>query len=191
MAKRVTTLGDARSVLFRLPRGLHAALQSAAQAAGLSLNEYCTRRLAMPATGVSVHADAVRTVAAAADLHGSALVAVVLYGSWPAGQVATSSDVDVLIVVERGVELNRDLYRRWDARPLTWNGRPVDPHFVHVPGRDDAPSGVWAEAAVSGVLLFERDEAVSRHLVRVRAAIAEGRLVRRISHGQPYWTAAA
>jgi predicted nucleotidyltransferase len=134
---------------------------------------------------------AVRTVAAAADLHGSALVAVVLYGSWPAGHVATSSDVDVLIVVERGVELNRDLYRRWDARPLTWNGRPVDPHFVHVPARDDFPSGVWAEAAVSGVLLFERDEAVSRHLVRVRAAIAEGRLVRRISHGQPYWTAAA
>jgi hypothetical protein len=47
------------------------------------------------------------------------------------------------------------------------------------------------EVAVSGMVLFERDGRVSTHLVRVRGDIAEGRLVRRIAHGQPYWTSAA
>jgi hypothetical protein len=67
----------------------------------------------------------------------------------------------------------------------------VDPHFAHVPRADDAPSAAWAEAAVGGVVLFERDDRVSKHLVRVRTAVAEGRFVRRVAHGQPYWTEAA
>lgn len=66
----------------------------------------------------------------------------------------------------------------------------VDAHFVHPPA-DDALSGLWAEAALDGVVLFERGGHLSAHLVRVRRAIAEGRLVRRVVHGQPYWTEAA
>lgn len=191
MAKKLTSNTAIRSALFRLPAGLHAALQTSARAAGLSLNEYCTRRLAAPAPQLAVHEDAVRAVMAAADRHGGDLVSVVLYGSWASGHAASSSDVDLLVVVERSVRLRRDLYRRWDAQPVAWNGRPVDPHFAHVPRRGDDPTGVWAEVAVSGIVLFERDDRVSRHLVRVRTDIAEGRLVRRIAHGQPYWTVAA
>ena len=178
-------------MLLRLPARVHAALQAAARDAQLSLNEYCTRRLASPATRLSVSEDAVRAVGAAGDLLGANLVSVVLYGSWSAGHAASSSDVDLLIVVERSVGLTRGLYRRWDQRPITWNDRPVDPHFAHVPRRDEDPTGLWAEVAVSGVVLFERDDRVATHLVRVRGAIADGKLVRKISHGQPYWTLAA
>jgi predicted nucleotidyltransferase len=178
-------------MLLRLPTSVHAALQAAARDARLSLNEYCTRRLAGPATRLSVSEDAVRAVRAAADLLGDHLVSVVLYGSWPAGHAASLSDVDLLIVVERSVGLTRGLYRRWDQRPITWNDRPVDPHFAHVPRRDEDPTGLWAEVAVSGIVLFERGDRVSAHLVRVRSAIADGKLVRKISHGQPYWTVAA
>jgi len=45
--------------------------------------------------------------------------------------------------------------------------------------------------AVDGIVLFERELRISSALVRTRRDIAAGRLVRRIVHGQPYWTAAA
>ena len=191
MALKLKASGALRSTLFRLPAGLHAALQTAARAARLSLNEYCTRRLAAPTTRLSVSEDAVRAVSAAANLLGDNLVSVVLYGSWPAGHAAASSDVNLLVVVERSMGLTRGLYKRWDQRPITWNDRLVDPHFAHVPRRDEDPTALWAEVAVSGVVLFERDDRVSTHLVRVRSAIAEGKLVPKIFHGQAYWTVAA
>ena len=177
--------------LLRLPASVYAALQTAAAAAGLSLNEYCTRRLAAPATSLAVADQTQPLLRAAADLLAADLAGIILYGSWARGETVTGSDVDVLVVVERSVPLVRALYRRWDAHPVVWDGRPVDPHFVHVPRRQDPPTGVWAEAAIAGVVLFERDERISRHLARVRAEIAEGRLTRRIVHGQPYWTLAA
>ena len=71
-----------------------------------------------------------------------------------------------------------------------WQGRPVDPHFVHPPDEKVA-SGLWGEVAVDGIVLFERNWRLSAHLARVRRAIAEGKLVRRLVHGQPYWTEAA
>jgi hypothetical protein len=49
---------------------------------------------------------------------------------------------------------------------------------------------VWGEAAVDGVLLFERDFVLSAALASVRRDIADGRLIRRVLHGQPYWVAA-
>ena len=182
-------LGSGR-FLLRLPAALHGALQAAAQGNGLSLNEYCVRRLAASGPGLFVDDSAAALVSGAAALVGRALVAVIVYGSWARDQAADASDVDVLIVVEAGVPLTRALYRAWDNTPVAWNGRAVDPHFVHVPGQQ-VGAGVWGEVALDGVVLFERDRRVSAHLARVRRAIAEGRLVRRLVHGQPYWTEAA
>lgn len=177
-------------LLLRLPPGLHAALRAAAEAAGLSLNEYCVRRLAAPGGFFAIDPDAAAAVERAADLVGDRLVAVVVYGSWPAGQAVASSDVDLLVAVDQAVALTRALYRRWDDAPVRWRGRLVDPHFVHVPAEGDPVSPLWAEVAVTGMVLFERDDRVSRHLMRARQGIAEGRLVRRIAHGQPYWVSA-
>ena len=39
---------------------------------------------------------------------------------------------------------------------------------------------------MEGVILFERGRLVSEAFVRIRRAAAGGRLVRRVSHGQPY-----
>lgn len=188
MANRVTTASS--GLLLRLPAGLHAALRAAAEAASLSLNEYCVRRLAAPGGFLATNRDAAAAVERAADLVGEHLVAVVVYGSWPAGQAAVSSDVDLLVVVDKDVALTRALYRQWDDAPVHWQGRLVDPHFVHVPAESDPVSALWAEVAVTGMVLFERDDRVSRHLIRARQGIAEGRLVRRLAHGQPYWVSA-
>lgn len=154
------------------------------------MNEFLIRRLSAPAVGLSVSADALALLTRAHELVGDRLLGLVAYGSWARGEAAALSDVDVLVVVEPTVKFTRDLYRHWDRAPVRWQGRPVDPHFVTLPTADDAVSGLWCEAAVDGVVLFERDARLSAALARIRRAIAEGRIVRRTSHGQPYWTAA-
>ena len=59
------------------------------------------------------------------------------------------------------------------------------------PPRDPVTGGVWGEVAIDGIVLFERDWRLSADLARIRRDIAAGRLVRRLVHGQPYWTVAA
>lgn len=181
-------LPSGRFVLRIDPR-LHAALRAAAAASGLSLNQHCALKLASP--GAAATGPAAEALARASAMTGETLVGVVAYGSWARGEMATESDVDLLVIVGGEVRLERELYRRWDASPVRWDGHPVEPHFVHLPDREDRASGLWAEAAVDGVVLFERDLRVSRWLVQVRRRIAAGRLVRQRSGGQPYWVEAA
>ena len=176
--------------VLRMPPPLHGQLQDAARAGGLSLNAYCVRQLAAAGAGVAGDEDARSLVTRARTVAGDALVAVVLHGSWVRGEATPASDVDALIVVEPSLALSRALYRSWDAHPVTWRGHRVDPHFAH-PAAEGRFSGLWAEAALDGLVLFEREWRLSAYLARVRRAIAAGRLVRRVVHGQPYWTEAA
>ncbi len=172
-------------LLLRMPPELHAGLDSAARAAGLSFNEFCVRRLA--ATDWRRGFSASLVLSALALLQDD-LRAVVLHGSQARGEAASESDIDVLVVIRGSVPLGRRLYRDWDAGHDAGSGEPrVDPHFVHVPEGDHI-SGLWAEAAIAGEVLFDRDGRTTAHLVRARQAIADGVLRRRVVHGQPYWT---
>jgi predicted nucleotidyltransferase len=116
---------------------------------------------------------------------------VLVMGSWIRGDGGASSDIDVLIAVDPAVALTRDLYRAWDREPLAWNGRAIDVHVTHLADPAAAPTAVWCEAAIDGVVWFERNGAVARRLGAIRRAIAEGRVVRAVAHGQPYWKGAA
>ena len=176
--------------VLRMPAALHAALDGSARASGLSLNAYCVRQLAAASLGVVGNEDVTSLVARARGVAGEALSAVVLHGSWVRGEATPTSDVDTLIVVDSRLALSRALYREWDAQPVTWRGRRVDPHFVHAAAEGQF-SGLWAEMALDGIVLFERDWRLSAHLARIRRAIAAGRLVRHVVHGQPYWTETA
>jgi hypothetical protein len=171
--------------VLRIEPGLHAALREAARSLGVSLNDYCARKLAAPASAAP--APAVEVVRRAASVLGQAFVGVVAFGSWAREEQRDSSDVDVLLVVDSTAALNRELYRRWDSGPLTWEVHPVEPHFVHMPAPGARISGLWAEAAVEGVVLFDRDLSLSRRLVEIRRRIVAGEVMRREVHGQPYW----
>jgi len=175
--------------VLRLDPGLHAALRQAARAYGSSLNEYCARRLALPVAGLVGPAGV--GVARAAALAGESLLGVVAFGSWARGEAGVRSDVDLLVVVERRVEIGRRLYQQWDEAPVSWNGHRVEPHFVHLPEHGARLSGLWAEVATDGLVLFDRGLVVSRLLVAYRHEIMTGRLVRRTVHGQTYWVEAA
>ena len=176
--------------VLRIDPHVHAALRAAAEAAGMSLNEYCARTLAATSTnlGTSSAADAVER---AAEMFGASLVGVALFGSWARDEMSATSDVDLLVVLNDTAPITRELYRRWDEDPLRWEGRPLEPHFVNIGGAARRPAGLWAEVAVDGVVLFESGFQLSKRLARLRRDIAAGRLVRRVASGQPYWVEAA
>jgi hypothetical protein len=175
--------------VLRIDPGLHAALRKAALAAGTSLNDYCARKLAY--ASVVPEGPAVEAVTRAARVVGDGLLGVVAYGSWARREMLEWSDVDLLIVLERDRKIERALYRSWDDAPLHWNGCLVEPHFVHLPESGSPLTGLWAEVAVDGVVLFERDMRLSRRLAEFRRELASGRLHRRRSHGQSYWVGIA
>lgn len=176
---------------MRLEPGLHAALRRAANAHGVSLNDYCATKLAAPIGDLAAFGGGPETVRRATAFFGESLIGVAAFGSWSRDELSDRSDVDVLIVVGEEVPINRSIYRHWDAEPIAWNDRPIEPHFVHLLEENRRPSGLWAEVAIDGIVLFERDLRLSSRLVAVRRLLAEGRLCRRVVHGQGYWTEVA
>lgn len=177
--------------LLRIEPGLHGALREAARAAGVSLNEYCARKLVTPNSdfaGLDLATDAVRR---ATSVVGDSLIALVVFGSWARAELHDQSDIDLLVVVEDGTELSRDLYLAWDEAPIWSHGSRVEPHFVHIPEPTRTLVGLWAEIAIDGIILFTRDLTLPSLLARVRRDIAAGRIIRRVVHGQPYWTEVA
>lgn len=178
-------------VLLRLPADLHLTLVKAAADLDLSFNEFCVRRLQAPsdAHGLSVVRSLV--VSRARATFGDRLLGVLVLGSWARGEAAATSDIDVLVVIDPGTTLTRDLYRAWDLDPLTFEGRAIDAHFAHPSAAGTAPTAVWCEAAVDGVVWYDPTGAIAIRLGEVRRAIAEGRVVRAFAHGQPYWKGAA
>jgi len=174
--------------VLRIEPELHAALRRAAKDAGLSLNEYCARKLAAPGThSAAPFEEAIRQ---ASTTFGKQLIGVVAYGSWARDELTDRSDVDLLVVLSPDLAITRELYRAWDAAPLHWGSHPVEPHFVHMPDEDARVTGVWAEVATEGIVLFEREFEISRLLARIRRRILARGLIRRRSQGQPYWVEA-
>lgn len=172
----------------RLQYGLET-LREAARSSELFLNEYCSRELAPP--GTNVIGPATAAVARAAELTGQGLVGVIAFGPWVRGEAMPRSDVGLLVVLDPDVSLTRQLYRAWGRRRLAWDTREVEPQFVHLIDPGVRFSGTWAEVAMEGIVLVERGFEVSLRLVELRGQIAEGRIVRRVVHGQPYWVEAA
>ncbi len=177
--------------LLRLPGWLHRRLAARAAVHELSLNEYCVRQLAA-AEPVAITEPASLAVRAHADtIAGAKLAGIIVLGSWARGETRTSSDVDVIIAADPTFEITRAVYREWDRHSLTWQGRPVDAHLVHVPANGILGGSLWCEAAIDGVLLYDRDGRIDATLRRIRRAVADGHLIRRHAHGQPYWMVAA
>ena len=151
----------------------------------MSMNEYCVARLSGEAgiddSGIAAIAARARTEV------GDALIGILMFGSIARGAATTHSDVDLLLVIDRSLAITRELYRRWDVVTLRLHDRLVDAHFAHLPDRRVA-GGVWAEAAVDGVLLLDPTHRIHTALAAIRRDMADGLLQRHTVHGQAYWT---
>ncbi len=188
------------TLILRIPSSLHRRLKLDARSADLSLNKHC-RALLSRRTEESSTAGAPAPVALAGsssriallqelsaqviEAWGNSIEGLALFGSYARGGDTASSDIDLLIVLSRKVELDRDVYSRWTIRKF--GGREVSPLFVQIPGEGERIGGLWFEVALDGIVLFDRDLLLSRFLSRVRDLIAGGEVRRMITHGHPYW----
>lgn len=189
MNDTTTSDGDASGrFVLRIDPRLHEVLRTAARRAGVSLNEYCARRLSLPIEIAMPLADALARSIAQFD---DRLIGVAVFGSWARGQEVASSDIDLMIVIADDAPIGRGLYRAWDEAPLEWMGHRVEPHFVHLPAPDARISGIWAELAIDAIMLYEHDMQISRRLVAIRHHILAGRIVQKRANGQRYWVQAA
>ena len=176
--------------VVRISPTLHAELRVAASTLGMSLNEHCAALLSTSG-GVGFAAPIVqRIIAKAKATLGDRLAGVVLFGSWARDDVATDSDIDVLLVARAGIPIVRSLYQKWDNEPLAWESHAVEPHIVALPETAEVTSGLWAEVALDGIVIHDPHLMVSRMLANVRRRILDAQLVRKSSGGQAYWVSA-
>jgi hypothetical protein len=175
---------DASKILVRLPAALHAELKRRAEVTGRTLNQVCVDALSQPA------AQATPWQPILDSRLGSHLDGIVLFGSRARGDARASSDTDLLLVLSAGVALTRDLYVAWDKLAAVHPGvlpRQVSPHFSCWPQTPAAAGSLWLEVALDGVVLWERDFAVSRFLASVRRYLLAGGASRKTTYGVPYW----
>lgn len=177
--------------VLRIDPGLHACLRRDAAGSGLSLNDFCARKLAAPLGSPLALGPGAAVLARALSLHGDDLVGVALFGSWARGEAVPGSDADLLVVLAEGTRLTRALYRAWDDEALAWDSHPVAVQLAALPAAGSAVGGLWAEVALDGIVLFERELLLSRRLGALRREVLSGRLVRKTVQGQPYWVRVA
>jgi len=163
----------------------------------MSLNALCLERLgASSATGQTGPAEIDILIPAELRLRlierwPKQFVGLVLFGSAARGEATPESDIDLLLVLERGSRLSRKLYSEWDElvrSVLTQSGgREISPQFVRLPSTPLEGGGLWFEAALEGIVLWERGRRVSQVIRSIREAMARGLLRRETAYGQPYW----
>lgn len=182
--------------VLRVPPDLHRRLREGAADAGVSLNRHCVDLLEAATTRTAQGALPAAPEVPAALLDsaerawGGDLLGVVLFGSAARGAAREDSDVDLLLVLQSGVPVVRDLYRRWDGlvkRGTEEAGHAISPQFVALPASVERAGGIWLEVAREGIVLRDRSRTISRFLTALRDRIASGAMTRRETHGQPYW----
>ncbi len=186
------------SFLVRAPRAVFVKLRQEAKALGLSTNQLCLRKLASGSANVArpgefppllrgnVAAEVMSFVQSqVVPAFGADLIGVVLFGSAARGALRASSDIDLLIVLKKTANLDRDTYRLLPSKKLL--GHLVEPLILQLPDVGEALRSVWLEIAIDGVILFDVDFSTAQTLARGRASIAEQKVERCFAHGVPYW----
>ena len=172
-------------LLLRISELRHLLLQSDARDQGVSVNELCRSRVESPSALESLPLEVGLAVRAAQATVGEALIGIILFGSYARGSQTDGSDIDLLVVVDQNTKINRTLYRTWQSNAEGLN--KCEPHFVSLLDPDERISGLWAEVAIDGQILWDRQQRIHQLLVKVRRSIIEGKLIAKKIHGQTYW----
>ena len=175
-------------ILVRTSRTLHRRLLSQSKSKKQSLNDLCLERLSIPSSLEGPSSATARRVVATADhLFKDSLKGVIFYGSQARQEATKDSDWDFLVVIDDSMKLTREIYRKWDDN---WASKPderTEIHFAQMPKSTAISTGFWCEIALDGIILFEKEFAISSHLIRIRHEIASGIILRQNVHGQSYW----
>lgn len=167
-------MGHSGKFVLRIPPELHRKLTSQARAQGQSLNSLCAAALGAPG---SSSAWSVRLP--------FPVLGLLRFGSSVRGEETELSDIDLLAIVPRDVEIDRDLYDKLDKIPLADRKQSI--HVAHLPLGIDDLSGFWLELALEAEVLEDSEGQIRKTLIAIRRGIASGLYRRFETHGQPYW----
>lgn len=165
--------------VLRIPPQLHKSLKREAHQLGVSLNQIVLRRLVGDQSS-----DPYRPIK---KVFGNHLVGLVLFGSTVRGESRRGSDLDLLLVLDQSIPIERGLYRTWDEQLETEVDTRISPQFSHLPQNLKACSSLWLEVALEGEIVFDPSGSVRKTIYSLKSLIASGAKVRKISHGHPYW----
>jgi len=183
-----------QSYLLRLPEDKMASVKRAAKDNGLSLNEFILRKLddSLKPKAFSYQYKELVEIILKSSLE-KEIKSILLFGSVATGEASASSDLDLLIVLDKRVPIRRSLYQKWQDEidhyitPAFSSGRIISPHFVSLPDTIGEAQSLWLEIAISGVILWKTDTQIDQWIHVLRTAIASGVFQRKLSHGHPYW----
>jgi hypothetical protein len=111
----------------------------------------------------------------------------------PGGQEPQSTEasetifniVRLLVVLNNQKKITRADYNL--CPDLEASNPRIEPHLVILPETQAPVTGLWAEIAMSGLILLDPSLEIQRYLSKVRNLIAEGKLLRKRAHGHDYW----
>jgi predicted nucleotidyltransferase len=174
-----------------MPSELHKKMSEIARAENTSLNNVC---ISLLKNGLKVKGenegllDSLQAVTKTLKGHFKGeLLGIALFGSRARGDASASSDLDLLIVLDKNVELVRSLYAWWDSE-ISWNGvEELNPHFIHYPEDLFNASGLWFEVAFDGKILYQADAALDQLFYDLQKLVKDGTIRRYFSNGHPYW----
>lgn len=115
------------------------------------------------------------------------VLGVVLFGSVAKGEENDESDIDLLIVLNQQVKLERSLYRLWDDDVDDQKTPELSPHFVHAPREGVRPGSLWLEVAMKNQILWQKGKSIDRVLDEVTDWIARDDVQLKSYQGQPSW----
>lgn len=173
-------------LVVRFSPELHKKLRREAMSKQISLNSLIVERCqsAVVDPTMDPYSPAIR------NAFGKAVIGVIVFGSQVRRDSTPSSDIDLLIVLDSQVPIERSLYRQWDEQVASQLDSRVSPQFSHLPDIHDVHGDIgslWLEISIEGQIFFERDQVVQAALIAIRTRIASGEYVRKFRHGHPYW----
>ncbi|PIR17768.1 MAG: hypothetical protein COV46_02910 [Deltaproteobacteria bacterium CG11_big_fil_rev_8_21_14_0_20_49_13] len=174
--------------VLRIPLELHKKLANMSISKRVSLNQLCVLLLNR---GLGVlegdsYQEFEPVVKKLKEKFKDKLSGVVLFGSKATGEATESSDIDLLVILDGSVEIDRSLYSWWDDNVI-WSDRELNPHFVSQPKDISEVSGLWFEVSISGKIIYQRGMIVDSIFAEIKKFIADGLVRRYISNGHPYW----
>lgn len=172
-----------KEFLLRLPLNLYERLKSDANKRELSVNSYSKQILMCGAPFPEIF---ISIQSLLLSLFPEDIVGILIFGSFARGEAFDSSDIDVLLIINSSIPIERDLYEKVDRLKL--GGREISVTIVHLPKEVSDVGSLWLEVALDGIVIYDPDIKVSQFLMLVKQYILKGSVQRRISYGVPYWT---
>lgn len=167
--------------VIRMTPQLHEELHYESERSGNSLNELCLNYLQ---NGLlldrTIRDDFPELLLKLKTKFKESLIGVVLFGSQARGDAHDNSDTDVLVALDEKIPIVRDLYKETEDSPFSI-------HFTRFPNLPEDAGSIWLESAIDGKILYDQEDRLAIMLNRLRRKIAEGKVVRKVTHGQGYW----